>query len=61
MWLGFANGIINGLNPVRGITESFDVFKVFYETLFYFGPHLIIAILILVKYCDEPLEKEADP
>ncbi len=50
MWMGFANGVINGLYPIRGVTESFDLFKVVWQTLFYFAPHLIISWILVYKY-----------
>lgn len=50
MWLGFANGVINGLYPIRGVTESFDLFKVVWQTMFYFCPHLFISLVLVYKY-----------
>ena len=57
MWMGFANGIINGLYPMSASTESFDIFKVIWQTFFYFGPHLLISFLILKIYGNETFER----
>jgi len=57
MWLGFANGILNGYHPVRGSTiNGLDFIQVITDTLFYFLPHTIISCLLLFKYRNESLE-----
>ena len=56
MWLGFANGILNGLNPMTEVTRSFNVMNdVVYPTLFYFGPHLLVSLGLLYRFRNEDL------
>ena len=55
MWLGFANGILNGLHPMTDVTRSFDVMSIVYSTLFYFGPHLLISVVLLYRFRNEDL------
>jgi len=56
MWLGFANGVWNGLHPMRGATSNFDFMDIIYSTLFYFLPHLLITLGLLLKYRNDIIE-----
>ena len=56
MWLGFASGTWNGLHPITSMTSNFDFMDIIYSTLFYFGPHMLIALGLSYKYRNDVIE-----
>ena len=57
MWMGFANGILNGMHPITGTTSNGpNIIEVILDTIFYFGPHLSISLFLMFLYKNENIE-----